>query len=74
MGGPQYILAHWVVTPQVQDFALLVELHEASVGPFLQPVMVPLDDSMTLWCISPSSQFMPAANLLRGLSAQHPDH
>lgn len=34
----------------VQDFQLLLaELHEAPVGPFLQPDQVPLDDSMSSW-------------------------
>ncbi|KAK4819568.1 LOW QUALITY PROTEIN: hypothetical protein QYF61_007079 [Mycteria americana] len=35
------------------------------VSPFLQPAKVPLDDSMTLWHISHSSQFFVIANLLR---------
>lgn len=35
----------------------LVELYEAPVSRFLQLDKVPLDGSMTLWCISHSSQF-----------------
>jgi len=43
MTGHQHVLGHGVVTPWVQDFALLlVELHEVPVSPFLQPVKVPL--------------------------------
>lgn len=39
------------VPPQVQDFTFpLVELNEIPVSPILQPVVVPLDGSMTLWC------------------------
>lgn len=46
-----------VVLPQLQNSALpLVDLHEAPVKPFLQSVQVPLDGSLTLWCISPSSK------------------
>ena len=41
----------------MQDLALsLVELHEASISPFLQPVEVPLDGSTILWYSSHSSQ------------------
>ena len=58
MDGPQHILVHGFVLPEGQDFALpLVECHEVPVSPFLQPVKVPLDGSVTLWCISHSSQF-----------------
>jgi len=43
----------WVVPLQVQNFALLIiELHDVPGGPFLQPVMVPLDGSTTLRCTS----------------------
>ena len=57
-GGPQHILVHGFVPPQVQDCALLfVELDEVPVSPFLQPVVVPLDGSTTVGCISHSSQF-----------------
>jgi len=55
-----------VVPPQVQDSALLVELHKVPVGPFLQPVEVPLDSSMTLWCVSHSSQFRIISKLAEG--------
>ena len=37
--GRQHVLVHGVVPSQVQDFALaLVELSEAPVSPFLQPL------------------------------------
>jgi len=43
-----------VVPTQGQDFALaLVELHEAPVSPFLQPLEVSLDVSSTNWCYQP---------------------
>ncbi|CAM9285466.1 unnamed protein product, partial [Bubo scandiacus] len=52
LSGPQHIVVCGVVPPQVQDYALLfLELHEVLVIPFMQPVEVPLDDSMTLWHI-----------------------
>lgn len=55
-----YVMVSGVVLPQLQNFALpLVHLHEAPVKPFLQPVQVPLDGSLTLWCISPSSKTGP---------------
>jgi len=57
LGDSQHTLVHGVVPDQVQDFALLVERNEVPVGPFLQPVKVPLDDSTTLWYISHSFQF-----------------
>lgn len=45
----QHKLVDEVISPSVQDFALLlVELHSVLVGPFLQTVKMPLDDSMTL--------------------------
>ena len=44
----------------VQDFALpLTELHEIPVSPFLQPIKVSLDGSVTLCCISHSSFVSP---------------
>ncbi|KAK4818982.1 LOW QUALITY PROTEIN: hypothetical protein QYF61_022649 [Mycteria americana] len=67
LSSPQNILVHGVVPPQVQDLALLlVEVHEVPVSPFLQPVEVPLDGSMTLWCISHSSQFGVIRQLAEG--------
>lgn len=55
---PQHIFMHGVILPQVQHFAFtLVELHEVPANPFLQPVKVTLDGSMTLWCINHSFQF-----------------
>lgn len=57
LGSSQLVVVPGVVPSQGQDFALpLVELHEGPVGPFLQPVQVPLDISTTLWPISHSSQ------------------
>ncbi|KAK4830703.1 hypothetical protein QYF61_012872 [Mycteria americana] len=70
LGGPQYILVPGVVPAQVQDFVLLlVELHEVPVGLFLLPVEVPLDGSMTFWCISHSSQFGVICKLFEGTLA-----
>lgn len=41
-----------------QDFAfLLVDLHKVSVGPFLQPVEVPLNGNTTFWYINHSYCF-----------------
>ena len=57
---------HAAVLPQVQDFRLLVELHEVPVSPFLQSVVVPLDGSMTLWRISHSSHFCVIYKLAEG--------
>jgi len=48
---------HGVLLLQVQDFALpRVERH-VSLSPFLQPVEVPLDGSITFWCVSHSLRF-----------------
>lgn len=42
-------LVQGVVPPQVQNFASLgIEFHEVPVGPFLQPLKIPLDGSTTL--------------------------
>ena len=58
---------HGVIPSRMQDSAiLLVELHTIPVGPFLQPVHVPLDVSATLWCISCSSQFCVSSKLAEG--------
>lgn len=41
---------HGVILPQVQDLSLsLVELHEVSVCPFLKPIEVPLNGSITCY-------------------------
>jgi len=64
------MLTHGVVPSRVQDFAvLLVELHEVSVSPIIQPVKVPLGDSSTVWHISYSSQFCIINKLARVHSA-----
>lgn len=62
LGGAQHIFLH--VLPQGQDFRLLTELHEVPVSSFLQPVMVPLKDSTTLWHISHFSQFCSTSRSL----------
>lgn len=46
-----------VSPPHVQDFALLVQLHEVSACLLLQPVKVHLDGSEKLWFISHCTQF-----------------
>lgn len=52
---------HWLLCgvspPHMQDFALLVELHEVSACLLLQPVKVHLDVSERLLFISHCSQF-----------------
>jgi len=56
-----------VIPFQGQDLtSSFAELHEVPVGPFLQPVQVPLDDSMTLWCTSYSLQFCICCKLAEG--------
>lgn len=41
--GPQHVLGHGLIPPDTQDLALLLfPHHEVRVGPFLQPVEVPL--------------------------------
>ena len=54
-GSPQAVPLQGVVSLQVQDFAFaLAEFCKGPVGPFLQPVWVPLDGSPaqehTSWC------------------------
>jgi len=75
-GGSQHVLVPGVVPPLLQDFALsLLELHEVPVSPFLHPVEVPLDGSMTLWPISRSSEFGMVSKLDEGCTVpHHPDH
>lgn len=51
LGGSQNLLLG-ALTPQVQDFAFLPDVQEIPASPFIQPVQVPLDDSMTCWHIS----------------------
>ena len=72
---PQLIFVHGVIPPQVQYFALaLVELHEIPVSPFLQPFKVPLDGSMTLWCISHFCHFFVISKLAGGYTVyRYPD-
>ncbi|KAK4818263.1 hypothetical protein QYF61_009968 [Mycteria americana] len=63
------LLFSWVA-PSIygcMDFTiLLVELHEVPFGPFLQPVEVPPDGSMTLWLISHSFQFCVVSKIAKG--------
>lgn len=55
--SPQHVLLSGVVLPLVQDMALLlVEPHEVPAALSLHLVEVPLDSSMTFWCINHSSQ------------------
>lgn len=51
LGGSQNLLLG-ALTPQVQDFAFLLDVQEIPASPFIQPVQVPLDESMTCWHIS----------------------
>ena len=45
--GPQPVVGQEVIYSQLQDFTLpSAELHEAPVSPFLQPVQVPLKNSL----------------------------
>lgn len=68
--GPQPMLVSGVVPPQRQDFAvLLAELHEV-----LHPVEVPLDDSMTVCCVSHVSQSCMSCLQLRVDFPHHPGH
>jgi len=63
----QNMLMPGVVSPRVKDFAfLLVKLQEISVSPFPQVVGVPLNGSMTFWCISHSSQFCVISKIAEG--------
>jgi len=65
--GPQHILVHGAIPPQVQDFAFpLVGLHEAPASSFLQPVEVPLDGNTSLQCVSHSSQNCIISKLAEG--------
>ena len=65
--SPQPLLGHGVITSQGQDFALpFYELHVIPASPFLQPVKVPMDDSMTLRCISCFLQFCVICRLAEG--------
>ena len=56
-----------VVPPHIQDFSLpFAELYNIPVSSFLQPVKVLLNGSLTLWCISHSSQFCVISKLAEG--------
>ena len=67
LDNAQHMQMPVVVPSQVQDFALApVKHHEVPVGPFLQPVEVPLDDSTAPWPISHFSQFCVICKLTEG--------
>ncbi|KAJ7407177.1 glycoprotein xg [Willisornis vidua] len=59
---------HWPSSKsKVQDIVLpLDEPPDVPIGPFFQPVGVPLVGSTTLWCISLSSQFGALSKLAEG--------
>lgn len=64
----QNVLLHdeHVVPPPVPGFILpLIELHKVPVSTSVHGVEVPLDGSMTLWCIRTPPSFESSANLLR---------
>lgn len=68
MGGPQQVLVHGIVPPQVQDFALpFVEHPKVSVRPFVQA----LAGSPTLWCTSYSSQFCVISGHAEAITLPH---
>jgi len=68
--GPQHVLVHGVIPPQVQGLAFpFADLQRTPVHPFLQPVWVPLNGSTTSWCVNHSSQFCIILNLLSVCSA-----
>lgn len=51
---PWHVLEPGVVPPQGQDSVFLpAEQHEVPLSPCLQPIQVPRDGSMTLWCYQP---------------------
>lgn len=51
---PWHVLVSGVVPPQGQDSAFLpAEQHKVLLSPRLQPIQVPWDSSMTLWCYRP---------------------
>lgn len=65
--GPRYVLVHGVVPPQMHDFSLpLVEPNEIPCCPILQPVLVPLNGSTTIWCMSYSFQFCILCEVAEG--------
>lgn len=51
MGNSQHILVPGIAPPQVQDFALPIEVNEILVSPPIQPVMVFLYVCVALWQI-----------------------
>lgn len=54
--GPQHVLGHGLIPPGMQDLALLsLLLSDVSVGPFLQPVEVPLSCQHTHLDLSTAS-------------------
>jgi len=67
VGLPQQVLVPEVVPSQVQEFALShIQLLDVLIGPFFQPLNVPLDGNTTLWCTSHSSHFCVMCKLAKG--------
>lgn len=61
-------LVDGIFPPLVQDLAFpLVELQEVLIGPFVWPVKAPLYGSMSLCCISPSSQIFIVCRFAEGV-------
>lgn len=72
LGDLQHVLVPEVVPPQRQDWALLLELYEVPISPFLQPFGVSLDNSTALWHVSRfSSSYWPPARLC--VVSHHPE-
>ena len=70
---PQCVLVHGIFPSVGQDFALpFKEFHEVPLCPFLQPVKVPLNGSVTFWCISHSSELCIVCELAEGALHHHP--
>lgn len=67
LGGPQHVLVHGVLLPQVQDLPLLLyELHDVPASPPLQPAEFLLYGSMALLRVSHFSQFCVINNFTEG--------
>jgi len=51
--GPQPVVEQEVIYSQLLDFTLAsAELHDVPISPFLQPVQVPLENSLSPQCVS----------------------
>ncbi|KAK4815950.1 hypothetical protein QYF61_010444 [Mycteria americana] len=61
------VLKSRIAATQVQDPALgLVEPHEVHTGPLLRLVQVPLDDIVSFWCVSCTTQLGVICQLAEG--------